>query len=161
MDRIFKAIAWPILALLVSLGVASEGRAQNTKVTYPAIASIDQYWMDRNAEIALARSAAPQAISRDAKILVLGRRGYEIAVEGKNGFVCVVERAWMSPFNAPEVWNPKIRGPLCFNPPAARSILPITIKRTEFVLAGLSKDQMVVKTKAWINNKELPALAGC
>jgi hypothetical protein len=60
---------------------------------HPNMASIDQYLMpDRNAEIALARSAAPQAISRDAKILVLGHHGYETAVEGKNGFVCVVER---------------------------------------------------------------------
>jgi hypothetical protein len=79
------------------------------------MASIDQYLMtDRGAEIAMARSAAPEAISRDAKILVLGRHGYETAVEGKNGFVCVVERAWMSPFDHPEFWNPKLRGPVCF-----------------------------------------------
>ena len=55
---------------------------------------------DRNAEIALARSAAPPAISHDAKVLVLDRNGYETAVEGKNGFVCVVERAWMSGFDS-------------------------------------------------------------
>jgi hypothetical protein len=48
---------------------------------------------DRNAEIALARSAAPDAISRDAEVLVLGRNGYQTAVTGKNGFVCVVERS--------------------------------------------------------------------
>jgi hypothetical protein len=57
------------------------------------MAPLDQYLMvDRDAEIAMARSAAPEAISRDAYVLVLGRHGYETAVKGKNGFVCVVER---------------------------------------------------------------------
>src|ERR1700751_2036081 len=97
---------------------------------------------DRNAEIALARSAAPEAISRDARILVLGHHGYETAVEGTNGFVCVVERGWMSPADAPEFWNPKLRGPICFNPPAARSVLPITYKRTELVLAGRTQPEI-------------------
>jgi hypothetical protein len=122
------------------------------------MASIEQYLMpDRNAEIALARSAAPQAISGDAKILVLGWRGYETAIEGKNGFVCMVERSWMSPFNSAEFWDPRVRVPLCFNPAAARSIQPLTIKRTEMVLAGLSKARMIDNIKAGFDNKELPA----
>jgi len=78
-------------------------------------------------------------------------------VEGKNGFVCIVERAWMGPFDSPEFWNPKNRGPLCFNPPAARSILPLTLKRTDLVLAGLSKPQIIDGLKAFQKN-ELPAL---
>ena len=115
---------------------------------------------DRNAEIALARSAAPEAISRDADVLVLGRHGYETAVKGKNGFVCVVERGWMSPFEGSggiNFWNPRIRGPVCFNPPAARSILPMTYKRTEMVLAGQSKAQMIDGIKTFIK-QELPPL---
>jgi hypothetical protein len=57
------------------------------------MAPIEEYLMtDRNAEIALARSAAPKSISQDATVLILGRQGYETAVEGTNGFVCVVER---------------------------------------------------------------------
>jgi len=109
----------------------------------------------------LARSAAPEAISRDAKILVLGRHGYETAVEGKNGFVCAVERGWMGPFNgddAANFWNPKIRGPICFNPPAAHSILPLTYKRTEMILAGKSKAQIIDALKAAYEKKELPPL---
>jgi hypothetical protein len=116
---------------------------------------------DRNAEIALARSAAPEAISRDATILVLGRHGYETAVEGKNGFVCAVERGWMGPFNgedAANFWNPKLRGPLCFNPPGARSVLPLTYKRTEMILAGKSKAQVIDALKAAYEKKELPPL---
>jgi len=122
------------------------------------MAALDQYLMpDRNAEIALARSAAPDSISHDAKVLVLGRQGYETAVEGKNGFVCVVERAWMAPFDNKEYWNPKIRGPLCFNPAAARSILPMTYKRTEMVLAGKSKAE-IMDGIATFARKELPPL---
>jgi hypothetical protein len=90
------------------------------------MAPLDQYLMDRNAESAMARSAAPEAISRDAEILVLGRHGYETAVKGKNGFVCAVERGWMGSFEGnftDGFWNPKLRGPICYNPLAVRSIL--------------------------------------
>ncbi len=137
-------------------------QAQAPKTAYPSMAPLEQYLMaDRNAEIALARSAAPDAISRDATILVLGRRGYETAVEGKNGFVCAVERGWMGPFDgedAANFWNPKLRGPLCFNPPAARSVLPLTYKRTEMILAGKSKAQVIDALKAAYEKKELPPL---
>ncbi len=133
-------------------------QAQDPAASYPQMAAVDQYLMaDRDAEIAMARSAAPTAISGDAEVLVLGRHGYETAIKGTNGFVCLVERAWMSPFGAPGFWNPKGRGPLCFNPPGARSILPLTIKRTELVLAGLSKAQIIDGIKAF-DAKELPAL---
>jgi len=127
----------------------SEGMpTSDNSTTYPSMASIEQYLMpDRNAEIALARSAAPQSISGDAKVLVLGWRGYETAIEGKNGFVCVVERSWTSPFNSAQFWNPKVRVPVCLNPAAAQSILPLTIKRTEMVLAGFSKAQMIDRIK--------------
>ena len=149
------------LILVLTLGVIGMkyGQAQAPKTSYPSMAPLDQYLMaDRNAEIALARSAAPEAISSDAKILVLGRHGYETAFEGKNGFVCVVERGWMSPSDAPEFWNPKLRGPICFNPPAARSVLPTTLKRTEMVLAGRTKAEIIEGNKAAFEKGELPPL---
>jgi hypothetical protein len=104
----------------------------------------------------LARTAAPEPISREADVLVLGRRGYETAVKGKNGFVCVVERSWMAPFDDPEFLNPDQRLPLCLNPPAARSHLPLTFKMTELALAGLSKTQMFDSIKTAFDKKELP-----
>jgi hypothetical protein len=146
-------------AVVAILGASWQLHAQAAKTPYPSMAPLDQYLMtDRNAEIALARSAAPDSISHDATILVFGRHGYETAVEGKNGFVCVVERAWMSPSDHPQFWNPKLRGPICFNPAAVRSILPLTIKRTQLVLAGLSKAQIMESIKDAIDRKELPAL---
>src|ERR1700704_6896313 len=156
-----KMMALGFFTLVLALGAARQARAQDNKTPYPSMAPLDQYLIaDRNAEIALARSAAPDSISRDAKVLVLGPHGYETAVEGKNGFVCVVERGWMGPFegeDAANFWNPKIRGPICFNPPAARSILPLTYKRTEMILAGQSKAQIIAGIKTFIK-QELPPL---
>jgi len=157
-QKMIEKIISGAFALAVVLGTW-QAQALDAKTPYPTMAPLEQYLItDRNAEIALARSAAPDSISRDAKILVLGRQGYETAVEGKNGFVCVVERAWMSPSDHPEFWNPKLRGPICFNPAAARSILPLTIKRTEWVLARLSKAQIMDNLKTAVDRKELPAL---
>jgi len=152
-------ITLPCFGLALALGAARHSQAQDAKTPYPSMAPLEQYLMeDRNAEIALAQSAAPPSISKDATVMVLGRHGYETAVEGKNGFVCVVERAWMDAFDSPEFWNPKNRGPLCFNAPAARTVLPITLLRTKLVLAGQSKDEIHESMRAAVEKKELPAL---
>jgi hypothetical protein len=114
--------------------------------------------MDRDAEIALARSAAPDAISHDASVIVLTRHRYETAVEGKNGWVCWVGRGWMAMFDHPEFWSPKVRAADCLNPPAARSVLPYAYKRAELVMAGRSKQEVITAIKAAIDKKKLPAL---
>ncbi|MGB6677752.1 MAG: hypothetical protein WBE44_13745 [Terriglobales bacterium] len=146
-----------ILALMAFLGAALQARVQAAEVPYSAMAPLEQYLMaDRNSEISLARSAAPESISRDAEVLVLGRHGYETAVKGKNGWVCVVERSWMAPFDDPEFLNPDQRVPLCLNPPAARTHLPLTFKTTELAMAGQSKTQMFDSIKAAYDKKELP-----
>ena len=156
-SKILRTIALGSLALVFVLSVAWSAQAQ-TKAPYPTMAPLEQYRIpDRNAEIALARSAAPASISSGAEVLVLGRRGYETAVKGKNGFVCLVERAWNGPFDSPEFWNPKNRSPDCYNPPAARTILPLILKRAELVLAGQSKDQIRKGVEAF-GRKEVPAL---
>jgi hypothetical protein len=145
------------MMLLFALCVIPAVRAQEVKTKYPAIAPFDQYLMpDRSAEIALARSSAPEAISRDATVLVLGRNGYETAIDGKNGFTCLVERSWMCPFDNPDFWNPKLRGPVCYNPAAVRSVLPYTLNRTKLVLAGASKAQMHESIVAAVAKGELP-----
>jgi hypothetical protein len=138
--------------------VAVTGQAQDAKTLYPSMAPLDQYLMARDAEIALARSAAPESISKDAEILVLGQHGYETAVKGKNGFVCIVERGWTAGIDDPSFWNPKLRGPLCLNAAAARSYLPRTIKKTDLILAGRSKAQMFEGIRAGLDKKELPAI---
>ena len=134
-------IRFMALVLVISIGfLGPKAAAQADK--YPKMAPVEQYLMERNAEILLARSAAPDSISSDARILVLGRQGYETAVEGRNGWVCMVERGWMGMFDWPEFWNPKVKGAACLNRQAARSILPIADLRTRMVMAGHSKAEI-------------------
>jgi len=153
------AVLAPGLLLGRLLNAASHGVAQTSQAPYPSMAPLAQYLMpDRNDEIQLSKSAAPAAVSDHAEVLVLTAHGYESAVHGSNGFVCLVERAWMSPFDSPEFWNWKLRGPICFNPPSARSVLPLTYKRTDMVLAGLSKAQIIAGLKDAEDKKQLPAI---
>lgn len=155
--KIIKAIA--CFSLLAGLGAVLPVRAQNSQTQYPqTMAPLDQYLMDRDAEIALARSAAPASISRDAEVLVLGPKGYETAVKGRNGFVCLVDRSWTDTEDNDEFWNPKRRGPMCLNPEAARSALPNTIMRAKLALAGRSKAEMFEALKAAYDKKELPEI---
>jgi hypothetical protein len=144
--------------LVIVLSSVWMAQAQDTKTPYPNMAPLDQYLMARNAEIELARSAAPASIAQDAEVMVLGRHAYETAVKGKNGFVCMVQRSWTAGSDDPDFWNPKIRSPICFNPPAVRSYLPLTIKKTELVLAGRSKAQMFEDLDAAFHQKKLPGM---
>ena len=153
-----NAIATKSFALLLVIGAAHHAMAQDAATRYPKMAPVEQYLMDRTAEIELARSAAPDSISRDATILVLGRQGYETAVQGKNGFVCMVARAWGAAFDWDEFWNPKVRAADCLNPQAARSVLPAAYLRARMVLAGRSRAEMVSALKAAYENKQLPGL---
>jgi hypothetical protein len=144
------------IILPLALCLLPRARADEPKTPYPEMASLDQYLMaDRNAEIALARSSAPDSVSRDATVLVLGKNGYETVVDGKNGFTCLVERSWMCPFDSPDFWNPKLRGPVCYNSAAVRSVLPYTLYRTKLVLAGTPKAQMHEDIVAAVTKHEL------
>ena len=158
MSRNGFAVAASLILVLSSVsGASRQTWAQDAKTQYPSMAPLDQYLMaDRNAEIALSRSAAPPSISTDATVLVFEKSGYQTAVEGKNGFTCLVERAWMSPMDSPEFWNPKMRGPICYNPAAVRTILPYTVNRTRLVLTGISKAQIRENITAAIAKNGLP-----
>jgi hypothetical protein len=158
-----SAIAIIGFALLVVLGTVHQAMAQAAATPSPAtpyskMAPIDQYLMaDRAAEIALARSAAPESISRDAEVQVLGRHGFERAVKGTNGFVCIVGRSWTSAAEA-DFWNPKVRVPMCVNAAAARSYLLRVTKETEWGLVGRTPAQMNEAIAAAIARKELPPM---
>jgi len=163
MSRKISAVAIIGFALLVVLGTVHQAMAQaaatpSLATPYSKMAPIDQYLMaDRAAEIALARSAAPESISRDAEVMILGLHGFETAVKGKNGFVCAVGRSWTSTVDA-EFWNPKVRVPACMNAAAARSYLLRVTKETEWGLAGRTPAQMNEAIAAAILRKELPPM---
>ena len=120
------------------------------------MAPLSEYLMSPQAEIALARSAAPAAISKRATIVVLAAHGYAVAQKGHDGFTCIVERGWMQPFGAPNFWSVRCAPPICYNAAAARTVLVYTFKRTEMALAGASKVQIQDRILAAIAANTLP-----
>lgn len=152
------AIAIHGVALIALLGAANGAKAQETTPPYSRMAPIAQYLMERPAEIALARSAAPASISGNAEVLVLGHHGFEPAVSGTNGFVCIVERSWTGAPDA-DFWNPKVRVPICYNAAAARTYLPRNLEGTSLILAGRTKAQVEQAIIAATERNELPPVA--
>ena len=157
--RIYQTLTKTLTTFVIVLTFGlSTARAQSAATPYPKLAPIQQYMMDRDAEIALARSAAPDGISKAATILVLTRQGFEIAVEGKSGWTCYVDRGWAGMLDHPEFWNPKIRAALCLNPAASRSFLPYERLRAGLILHGKSKEDILFATAGALEKKELPKL---
>jgi hypothetical protein len=140
-EKIAARVAAGALALVSLLSMAASVRAQDAQRAYPKMLPIAQYLMDRNTAIALARSAAPEGISKNATVLVLTAKGWETAVKGTNGFVCMAGPSWAASIDFYDIWSPKQNGPICLNPPAVRSILPIFYKLTQMTLAGVTSVQ--------------------
>ena len=156
--RFAAAVASGIFGLTLFGGSGPAGAQEANKTSPASMAPVERYRIaSRSEEIALARSAAPASISSEADVLVLGDRGYESAVKGKNGFVCLVERSWFASFGDPAFWNPRIRGPDCLNPAAVSTVLPVDLERTRWALAGLSKAQMLARTKTSVAAHQAPA----
>jgi len=148
-----KLVACTPLALLAVTGTAAQAAEP-----YARMAPVKAYLMDPAAEIALARSAAPASISKDATVLVMTRAGYETAVTGSNGFVCWVARGFAGAPDWPERWNPKILAAGCDNPQAARTVTPIAKLRTAMTLAGHSDAEVAERIKTALRTKEIPPL---
>lgn len=147
------------LAALASVAALNAG-AQSAQ--YPPVA---QYLMARDAEIALARSAAPAAISAHATVKVLTISGYEVAQHGDNGSVCLVMRGFSAPTYTPSqfrdlVYDPAVRAPICFTAPAARTVLPYYELRTTLGLAGKTPDAIAEGIQAAYAKGELPRREG-
>lgn len=147
------------IALFALLGSAHHAVAQNATTHYPKMAPLNEYLMsDRNAEIALARTAAPDSISRDAEVQVLGPHGYETAAKGKNGFVCVVGRSWAAAADE-DFGNPKVRVPMCMNDAAARTYFLRVKKITDLAMAGQTLAQVNDFMAAAVSKNEFPPMA--
>ena len=79
----------------------------------------------REREIALARSAGPATVARDATVYVLGAKGYEVAVRGTNGFTCLVEHDRADTVE-----------PVCYDAEGSTTLLPAALRRAELRSAG-------------------------
>jgi hypothetical protein len=134
-----KAIA----LLLISLfAVPAILRAQA-----PHYPPLRDYLMPRDSEITLAKTAAPENISSRATIKVLTASGFQSVHAGDNGFVCVVMRGWAAPTYTPAqfrdfVYDATLRAPICFDPVAAKSVLPYYELRSSLGMQGKNPDQM-------------------
>jgi len=137
--------------------MALQVHAQSTP--YPAMAPLAEYMMPKAQEIALAKTAAPKAISDEAEVMVLTKKGYMTVKKGTNGFLCIVERGWAGDSSFSDFWNPRQRAPICFNSPAAQTYAQIFLMKTRLALEGRSLKEIVQATTAALNSKELPALA--
>ena len=143
------------VTLVVAIAVAA---AQAQAPKYPPI---EQYLMPRADEISLARTAAPAGISEHATIKVLTKSGYEVAQQGDNGSVCMVLRGFSAPTYTPAqfrdlVYDPTVRGPICFTAPAARMVMPYYELRTKLALEGKSPDEIVAGVAGAYAKGELP-----
>ena len=143
------------VALGLVVGFALPMRAQRTVAPYAVAAPLGEYLMAKDAEVVLARSAAPASISGGAEVLVLGRDGYTTAAVGGNGFVCLVERSFAAAVDFPEFWNPKIRGPICVNPEAAKTYLQVVRMEATLAMAGKSREEIATALKTAWEKKEL------
>jgi hypothetical protein len=144
-----------LISLIASLG-ATAAWAQTA--TYPPI---EAYLMPRDAEIALAKSAAPGHVSDRATIKVLSKSGYETARDGDNGVVCMVMRGFVAPTYTPAqfrdlVYDPTVHAPICFTPPAVRTAMPYYELRTTLAMEGKSPDQIAERLQAAYIKGELP-----
>ena len=119
------------------------------------------YGMSQEAEIALARTAAPATVTAQATIKVLTPAGYRIVHSGENGFTCLVMRGWSAPTYSPApfrdfVYDATIRAPICFDAVATRSVLPYYELRSTLGMAGKTPAQIADAVQAAYATGQLP-----
>ena len=156
------AKAWKLVAsaAAIFLSAAAILTSAQGQTQYPPLS---EYMMPQDAEIALARSAAPANVSDHATIKVLNESGFEVAIEGDNGFVCMVMRAWSAPTYTPAafrdfVYYAPLRAPICFNPVAAETMMLYYELRTELGLQGKNPDEIADGIEAANAKGELPRI---
>jgi hypothetical protein len=142
--RIYARVAGA--ALLLFFAFSPSAVAQDTR-----LGDVSRYLMPRGEEVSLARSAAPGGIGEHASVWLLTRNGYEEVERGTNGFVCFVGRGWSGPIMVgvaphrrlhPDVFDPRLRAPHCFNPLAATALMPWHNARTAYLIAGVAAEQV-------------------
>ncbi len=107
--------------------------------------------LDRDREIRLAMSAGPPAISRDADVWVFGPRGFEKAIEGSNGYGCMVIRS---------ANDPELLAPHCFSPDAVETVVPGKLAEARLIAEGKSGEEVEATLLAAFDDGTLPLPSG-
>jgi hypothetical protein len=117
-----------VLAALMSAGT---GVAHGQSTSYRADVTAPPIRLERAREIALARSAAPSAVSAGATVYVLEGNDWIVGEKGTSGVACWVSRS-----------RPNSLEPHCFDEEGAATILPIHMHEARLQLEGRSKEEI-------------------
>jgi len=152
------------LALLAVLFVPA-ARAQSSQSQPRKYPPIQDYLMPQTSEIVLAKSAAPANISDRATIKVLTTSGFHAVHDGDNGFVCIVMRGFSAPTYTPAqfrdlVYDSSVRATICFDPKAAKEVMPYYELRTNLAMHGKNADEIAEGVQAAYARGELPKREG-
>jgi hypothetical protein len=116
-------------SLMMAIGVGA------LSLNPPTAPKVYDASIPREQQMALAMSAAPEPVSSNATIYVLGPRGYEKAREGTNGFSCFVFRSFVS---ATETTV----GPMCLDAEGSRTSLVVYLHMEELRSSGKSEAEI-------------------
>jgi hypothetical protein len=150
------------IALAIACTASAFAQVPSPNPHYLTMAPIERYLMpSAAAEIALARTAAPESVSSKASILVLTKTGFVTAVKGTNGWICLVGRAFQGGLDGSELWSWRNRSPVCLNPPAVKSVWPYYDARAKWALGGATREEMAQKAQAgYASHEFIPPLPG-
>jgi hypothetical protein len=121
-------------------------------------APFSAYQMSQQGEIALARSAAPSSISTHATIEVLTPKGYEVAIKGDSEFTCMVLRSWSAAPTPDDTRYAPIRAPICFDPIASKTVVPVEELKAKLGLAEKSPEEIGAEVALQYGQGKLPTM---
>jgi len=87
--------------------------------------------LEREREIALAKSAGPASLAEEATLYVLESSGYVKAQEGTNGFTCIVTRS-----------IPGSQEPACYDAEASATMVAASVRQAELRAQGKSAEEV-------------------
>jgi hypothetical protein len=111
--------------LLIAIPVISSGAEPQKAPTAFSIV------LDKEKEIEMALSAAPENLRTDAAVYLLGPKGYVKVRDSKNGFHCLVEREGEGTL-----------GPICFDTEGSQTLMLAAFETAELALSGKSQEEI-------------------
>jgi hypothetical protein len=107
--------------------------------------------LSREEELKLAMSAGPLTVSARADVHVMGRRGFEHAARGSNGWACLLVRA---------TGNKGQLSPHCLNSHAVESVLPAFLREAEMQVKGMGAEAIDAELRRQFSSGELALPSG-
>lgn len=135
-----NTLGWCTVACLITVGT---GPLFGQTAEYPTLTT--------EQELRLALSAGPLTVSRSADVYLMGDTGFRQAMEGSNGWACLVVRA---------AGDKRQLAPHCLNPYAAESVLPAFLREAELQARGMGAEAISAEMTRQFASGELPTPSG-